>query len=114
MAWHETWDLTQELVKDPTSRVAAAVAEWSHPITHESMVLRDLYDLLAIVNSGRTKPRPYPRPWDNRRNRTKSSLPRERIREILVQRRAMNEAGAHIQRDSRGRLHGPNGRYVKG
>jgi hypothetical protein len=85
MAWHETWDLTAELLRDPTSRVAAAVAEWTHPLSHEGMALRDLYDLLAHVNSGRNKPQPYPRPWDGQQQKPQK-LPRERVQAILAAR----------------------------
>lgn len=84
MAWHETWDLAAELVADPTSRVAAAIADWSHPLSHEGMALRDLYDLLAHANSGRKKPKPYPRPWDPKPKRYGgTSLPQAQVRAIL-------------------------------
>jgi len=28
-------------------------------------VLADIFDLLAMVNTGKKKPKPYPRPWSN-------------------------------------------------
>lgn len=88
MAWHEAWDLTQELLHDPTSRVAAAVAEWTHPISHEAMALLDLYDLLAIVNSGKKKPKPYPRPWDPKpvKHGGTNGRTQEEVRAILAAR----------------------------
>jgi hypothetical protein len=32
-------------------------------VSREWIVLTQVYDLLAIVNSGKKKPKPYPTPW---------------------------------------------------
>jgi hypothetical protein len=70
MDYAEAWHLTQELAKDPTSHVAAAVNGWSHPWTYEAAILADFVDnyVLAHTKKGR-KPKPYPRPWDEKRNK---------------------------------------------
>lgn len=114
MAWHETWNLTQELVRDPTSHVAASIAEWVHPISHESMVLRDLYDLLAHVNSGRRKPKPYPRPWDPKPKRMGSTGGRNREQVLALLRSRGHGVRPPLRRDRNGRLHGAQGRFVTG
>jgi hypothetical protein len=64
MSWGETWALTAELAADPSSRVGAAVAGWSHPLDRGAIVTMDLYDLTLRSLSGRREPKPYPRPWD--------------------------------------------------
>lgn len=65
MSFGEAWRLTNELLLEPSSHVAAAVADWPRPISYEAMTLADLYDLLMAVNKDPKKPAvPYPRPWD--------------------------------------------------
>lgn len=112
MAWHESWHLTRELLTDPTSHAAAAVADWSHPLSREGMALLDLFDLLAIVNSGRRKPRPVPRPWDPKPKRMgKTNRSRDEVIAILASR---GHGTAQLKRDRNGRLHGARGRFMKG
>lgn len=86
MSWSEAWLLTVELAGDPASRVGAAVAGWSHPVSRESMTLADLFDVTVKVNSGRRTPKPYPRPWDEKPVRTSTSLPQAQIRAALAAR----------------------------
>lgn len=50
------------LLRDPTSWLQAAVAEWEFPVSREWIVAAHSYDLQAAVNS-KTKPKPYPTPW---------------------------------------------------
>lgn len=45
MSWGEAYRLTQELSRDPSAHVAAALAGMTHPVTREGIVLMDLYDL---------------------------------------------------------------------
>lgn len=112
MAWHEAWNLTRELLSDPTSRVATATAGWSEPMSREAQVLADLFDLTVGIHAGKRRPRSYPRPWDEGPKRYgKTDLPRAQVLAILASR------GHGVQppsRDSRGRIHGPDGRYLKG
>jgi len=63
--------LIAELVKDTSTRLFARLAGWEYPATAEMRVLADTYDLLAMVNSGNKKPKPYPRPWTNTTTRKK-------------------------------------------
>jgi hypothetical protein len=56
------------LRSDPSSAIAAALEGWDHPISREALLLADLYDLNAAINSPKNKrPKPHPmRPWKNR------------------------------------------------
>lgn len=65
----EAWRLTQQLLRDPSSHVAAAIAGWEHPVSAEWLVLADLYDLTMAVNAKKGTAKAYPRPW---RDRSKS------------------------------------------
>ena len=69
MGWDEAWRLTDVLLIDPSSQVAAAVAGWDYPSSREDITLRDLYDLQHITKVKR-KPKPYPRPWPDRVKKT--------------------------------------------
>lgn len=68
MPWSEAVDLTRELVKDPSSRVGAALGKYDHPWTTEWSATADLFDLVHIIawkfaGSPGQRPKPYPRPW---------------------------------------------------
>lgn len=113
MPWFETWDLTLALIADPASRVATAVAGWSHPTSPESLVLADLYDLTHKGLAGKKKATPYPRPWDPRPTRFgRATRPQAEIRAILASRG--HGVTPLLTRDARGRLHDARGRYRKG
>ena len=62
MTFGEAWRLTQVLLTDPGSQVAAAVAGWENAASRESLALYDLYDL-QHQSKAKRKPQPYPRPW---------------------------------------------------
>lgn len=110
MTWSETWHLVSELLTDPSSHAAAATAGWAHPLSHESIVARDLFDLTAAANSGKRKPKPYPRPWDPQATRVgRATLPQAEIRAILAARGPQPTI-----RDRNGRLHGERGRFIPG
>lgn len=49
-------------MRDTSSRLQAAVADWDYPVTREAIALMDLFDLQHSSKSKR-KPKPYPRPW---------------------------------------------------
>lgn len=55
----EAWRLTQQLNRDPTSAIGAALAGWDYPISHEALLLADLFDLEHTVNAKR-RPSPHP------------------------------------------------------
>lgn len=65
MTYGEAWRLVHILAGDPSSQIATALGAWSHPVTREDIVLRDLFDLQqAVAMAGsKKKPTPYPRPW---------------------------------------------------
>jgi hypothetical protein len=65
------WRLAEQLARDTTSHVYAAVHGWSYPVSREALVLADLYDAFVSVNTRKgQRAKQYPRPWDHR-NRTK-------------------------------------------
>lgn len=71
--WMELGHLVRELLADHTSRVAMAVGGLDRPLSPEFLVLADVYDLLAYVNSdkaGRARLRRYPRGVPERTNTT--------------------------------------------
>jgi hypothetical protein len=67
--------LVVELAKDSGSHLFAAVQGWPHPVSRESLVLADLFDAIQLLTyvsvmkatqgKADTKPKPYPRPWDD-------------------------------------------------
>jgi hypothetical protein len=63
MDWAETWRLMLVLASDPSSQVAPALAGWKHPLSRESIVLLDLFDL-QHTSKAKRRPKAYPRPWD--------------------------------------------------
>lgn len=74
--------VVEMLLRDPTTWTHAAIAQWKHPITYEWAVLAATYDLHAQVNSGKRKPKPYPRPWKSPNQVTKGTK-RKDARDIL-------------------------------
>lgn len=67
ITWREAYSLTLELLRDPTSHLAAAVAGWRYPWSREAAALADLYDLLVVANTDRKhrgRIEPYPRPFE--------------------------------------------------
>lgn len=59
----EATHLLLGLIKDITSWLSASLQDWSYPVSHEFILLAATFDLHAQVNS-KTKPKPFPRPWD--------------------------------------------------
>lgn len=57
--------LLHELLADPRSRVMAAVAGWSYPVSREWQLLAMLHDVTVSTTPGVTYPERYhlPRPW---------------------------------------------------
>lgn len=67
--WRENVLLAVELAGDPSSRVATALAGWSHAWPAEAWILADLYDLTLRAHSARRHGKNYPRPNDKPPNR---------------------------------------------
>lgn len=115
MAWAESWDLTLVLAADPSSHVGAAVATWAHPLSREGMAVMDLFDVFVQANTQkRSKPKPYPRPWDPQPTRFgRATRPQREIRAAL-RARGHGVTAPPLRRDVRGRLHDDKGRFVAG
>ena len=69
MSFGEAIRLTSVLASDPSSHVAAALGGWAYPLSWGDITLRDLYDV-QLASKSKRKPKPYPRPWDERPERT--------------------------------------------
>lgn len=94
MGWGEAVRLTHVLAGDPSSQVAAALAGWEYPVTHEAIVSMNLYDLTHQVawsqGGGKGKrPAPHVRPWSMKdRRKTTTPAPGVTQDEILTALRA--------------------------
>lgn len=90
MNWREAWDLTVELLRDPSSHVAAALAKMTYPFSREAAISADLYDLLVSVNvdpKRRGQVKPYPRPFSRAETkRSTSTASQVDIRKALAAR----------------------------
>lgn len=73
--------LVQQLGSNPESRFAAASMGWERPVSHEWLVLADLYDLERAKASKR-RSRPYPRPT-TKRTKLGGSNKRRSITDVL-------------------------------
>lgn len=112
MSWAEAWFLTMELAGDPSSRVGARMADWSHPMSREGMAVMDLFDVTVRVNSGKKSPQPYPRPWDPKVMGAIKTLTQPQILAALTARgHGSNPAP---MRDAKGRLRDAHGRFTRG
>lgn len=63
VSYSEAMLLVSMLLRDHSSWLHAAVAGWTNPVSPEFVVLTEVWNLLAAVNSGKKKPKPYPTPW---------------------------------------------------
>jgi hypothetical protein len=62
MGWREAVDLLRIIRADPSSMLAAAMEGWTHPLSRESLILMDHFDL-TYAATGAKKRQPYPRPF---------------------------------------------------
>lgn len=99
MSWAEALRLTQILMEDPASQIAAATAGWQYPLSREGLAIRDLYDLQHRSKS-RKKPKPYPRPWDTKPKRMGTAMT---VAEYEAIKAGMATVGGQ-PRDARGRF----------
>lgn len=59
--WGEALRLAQILRADPSSMIAAALEGWDHPISRESLILMDQFDLdVRVATGGKGNPKPHP------------------------------------------------------
>lgn len=88
MTWGEALRLVRKLQADPSSWVAASIAGWRYPISHEALVLADIFDVEVMVNSDRKKGKPKPhgiRPFDvDDKERTRKGDAAGRTREEVL------------------------------
>ena len=77
------------LAKDPSSSLQAVMRGWKHPVTYEWIVAAHTYDLLARVNSGKKKPKPYPAPWATQEQKIKPKLKQKRS-DVITKLKLMN------------------------
>ncbi len=61
MSWGEAYRLAVTLTHDPSSMLAAALADLSHPVSREWLVMADLFDLIGEAAPFKKAPK-YPRP----------------------------------------------------
>lgn len=87
MTYGEAWRLLHRLAVDPSSHFTASLNNWAHPLTHEALVLMDLFDLQHRSKTKKT-PRPYPRPWTARTIRRTAPDARLTQEEIVAALRA--------------------------
>lgn len=80
ISWIEAVYLVSVLMRDPTSWLQSAYAGWKYPVSHEWMLLAELFDLEHQVNS-KKKVKPLPRPWpsQNAKRVGKSNLSRDDV-----------------------------------
>lgn len=84
IGWMEAYLLTRALMRDPSSRVQAAAAGWTHPFGHTERILADLYDATVALNTDKkhkSRIKPYPRPWPDGTRKT-SAPPKASQREV--------------------------------
>lgn len=62
ISWREAIHLVAVLFRDPSSWLQAAHNGWSYPVSHEWMLMAELFDLTHQVNS-KKKIKPLQRPW---------------------------------------------------
>jgi hypothetical protein len=81
--------LLRVATREPSSPLYAAMNGWDFPVSREWIVQADLLDAFLQANSGRRKPKPYPRPWkDNNTNRLgKTTLTPTEARAVLQKNR---------------------------
>lgn len=78
------------LMKSTDSWLMATLSEWDYPVTREWTVLAHVYDLLALVNSGKKKPKPYPAPWPDENTKKLGSRKPQLRSDVLRQLDRMN------------------------
>lgn len=90
MSWGEAFRLTEILLADPSSTVAAAVYEWKHPLSREGLILADMWD--ALSHRVYKDPKPYPRPFPDRSGSRRGHTVKTRAEVVAI----LNEHGHEI------------------
>lgn len=81
--------LLRVATREPSSHLFAAQNGWDFPVSRQWIAQVDALDAFLQANSGRRKPKPYPRPWkDNNTNRLgKTTLAPAEARAVLQKNR---------------------------
>lgn len=101
LSWGESIRLIRLLASDPANWLTAQMQGWDHPWSRETMLLADIFDLTYRA-AGVKKPKPYPRPWPERRD-TRQLRPAPEVTQadiFAVLARAGHEPPAIEQRPS--------------
>lgn len=111
MDWAEAARLFFELLKEPSSHVAALLNEWDRPVSPEWIALADLFDLHRAINHdkkrGQFKPSPRPWPDPNVKRIGKATRSQAEIRAAIAARapQPVTPIRPNVRpRDSRGRF----------
>jgi hypothetical protein len=88
VTWHEAILLTAVLLKDPASWTQAVKNGWQYPVSHEWMIARHTYDLIARAHY--KKPKPFPAPWPDADKKTIGSKRPQTRAEVLAKLALMN------------------------
>lgn len=91
IGWLEGYLVTRAILRDPTSRTHAAMADWKYPMSRTEMILADLVDATIALGTDKkhkSKVKPYPRPWPhgNTRKSTPPKAPQAAVRAALAAR----------------------------
>ena len=66
--WGEAIRLVEALAQDTSTRLCASLNHWDHPVSTETLMIADLYDIINAVVTAlagiHQTPQPHPiRPW---------------------------------------------------
>lgn len=62
ITYREGIDLCGMLVRNPETWIHAVLNQWEYPVSHEWILAKHSFDLLATVNAEKRPPE-YPAPW---------------------------------------------------
>lgn len=65
----EAFYLVQTLLRDPSSWLQAAVAEWDHPVSREWVLLAQIHDITLASKVKRAVFKPWARPWPEKKTK---------------------------------------------
>lgn len=100
MSWAEAARLTQVILKDPSSQLAADVSGWQHPASREWQAIAAVHNAVVDAHFEKDADSYIPRPWDAPRPRP-TAMPREALTAILARHRALPPQQQEESRDLR-------------
>jgi len=90
VSYLEAIHLVAVLLRDTTSWLNAAKADWKYPVSREFMVLASTFDLHMKVNSKQKTPKPYPTPWPDSNTQKLGSKKRQSPTAVKAKLELMN------------------------